>query len=85
MVCQNCGMALAPGANFCAACGSAQDQAPQTTPAPAGLRGFSPKISDPAFAAYIKKSNKFAAVFSVILAAAAIIGFTSRARRGRRA
>ena len=39
------------------------------------LVGFSSKINDPAFEKYIKNSNRWAAIFSVILAAAAIIGF----------
>ena len=41
----------------------------------AGLRGFSPRINDPAFAKYIKNSNRWAAIFSLILAVAAVVGF----------
>lgn len=41
-----------------------------------GMRGFSPRINDPAFASYIKKSNLWAGLFSVFLALAAIVGFT---------
>jgi hypothetical protein len=39
------------------------------------LVGFSPKITDPAFAKYVKDTNSWAAVFSIILAIAAVIGF----------
>lgn len=37
--------------------------------------GFSTKINDPAFAKYIKDTNRWSSVFSLILAVAAIIGF----------
>lgn len=40
-----------------------------------GSAGFSTKISDPAFAKYLKNTNKWSAIFSIILAMAAIIGF----------
>ncbi|MFZ5816001.1 MAG: hypothetical protein ACOY93_11930 [Bacillota bacterium] len=36
---------------------------------------FSDRISDPAFARYVKNSNRWAAIFSVGLAVAAVIGF----------
>lgn len=37
--------------------------------------GFSPKINDPAFAKYLKNTNRWAAIFSIVLALAAVIGF----------
>lgn len=37
--------------------------------------GFSPRISDPAFSQYVKNSNRWAAIFSLILAVAAVSGF----------
>ncbi len=37
--------------------------------------GFSPRISDPAFARYIHNSNRWAAIFSLILAVMAVVGF----------
>lgn len=40
-----------------------------------GRAGFSTKINDPAFAKYLKNTNKWSAIFSIILAIAAIIGF----------
>jgi len=46
-----------------------------TSPAKAGSVGFSQRISDPAFARYMKNTNRWAAIFSVILAFAAVIGF----------
>jgi len=39
------------------------------------LIGFSTRINDPAFAKYIKNTNRWSAIFSLILAFAAIIGF----------
>ena len=39
------------------------------------LMGFSSKINDPAFAKYLKNTNRWSAIFSIIIAAAAVIGF----------
>ena len=75
MYCTNCGTQISEGVGFCPACGSRINQAAQSAPQPAGLRGFSPRISDPAFAKYIKNSNRWSAIFSVILAVAAVVGF----------
>jgi hypothetical protein len=75
MFCTNCGTQLSGNSRFCPACGSEINQAPPSMPQPAGLRGFSPRISDPAFAIYVKSSNRWAAIFSMILAVAAVIGF----------
>ncbi|HYF90812.1 MAG TPA: hypothetical protein VD969_01060 [Symbiobacteriaceae bacterium] len=36
---------------------------------------FSPRIHDPAFARYVQNSNRWSAIFSVILAIAAVVGF----------
>lgn len=75
MYCSNCGTQISESTRFCPACGSGINQASQNTPQPVGLRGFSPRISDPAFAKYVKNSNRWAAIFSMILAVAAVIGF----------
>ena len=40
-----------------------------------GRVGYSDRITDPAFSKYIKNNNRWAVIFSLILAAAAIIGF----------
>lgn len=37
--------------------------------------GYSNRINDPAFAQYVKNNNSWSAIFSVILAVAAVIGF----------
>lgn len=74
MYCQHCGTELPESAEFCSACGSARR--PQTPEAPAGLYGFSPRINDPAFAKYIKNSNRWSAIFAAVLAVAAVVGFT---------
>ena len=39
------------------------------------LMGFSSKINDPAFAKYLKNTNRWSAIFSIIIAVAAVIGF----------
>jgi len=75
MYCANCGTQISESTSFCPACGGGINQASQSAPQPAALRGFSPRISDPAFAKYVKNSNRWAAIFSIILAVAAVIGF----------
>ena len=74
MYCVTCGTQMSESTRFCPACGSEITPASQAPQSP-GLRGFSPRISDPAFAKYIKNSNRWAAIFSLILAAVAVIGF----------
>jgi len=75
MYCANCGTQVSESTNFCPACGSEIKRASQGAPQPASLRGFSPRISDPAFAKYVKNTNRWSAIFSLILAVAAVIGF----------
>jgi len=55
----------------CQKCG-----APLRERAPEDRTGFSDKINDKAFKKYIKNSELYSAVFSVVLALAAVIGFT---------
>jgi hypothetical protein len=75
MYCANCGTQISESTSFCPACGSGINQVSQNTPQSVGLRGFSSRISDPAFAKYVKNSNRWAAIFSIILAVAAVVGF----------
>lgn len=75
MYCTSCGTQLSETAIFCPTCGTKIKQAPQNVPTSENLHGFSPRISDPAFAKYIKNSNRWSAIFSIILAVAAVIGF----------
>ncbi len=75
MYCANCGTQISESTRFCPACGGGINQAPQSTPQSAGLRGFSPRISDPAFSRYLKNTNRWSAIVSTILAIAAVIGF----------
>jgi hypothetical protein len=84
--CINCGAKINENAIFCSSCGTAvgvqSNQAPQPGnmggPAVQGTScvGFSPRISDPAFAKYLKNTNRYAAIFSIILAIIAVVGFT---------
>jgi hypothetical protein len=75
MYCTNCGTQISESTRFCPACGSEFSQPSQSAPQSVGLRGFSPRISDPAFAKYVKNSNRWAALFSIFLAVAAVVGF----------
>lgn len=77
MYCKKCGAILSENDKFCASCGAGivskfHEGNPGTI---GGSMGFSSKISDPAFAKYIKNSNRWSVIFSLILATAAIIGF----------
>ena len=74
MYCSSCGTQVSESTRFCPACGGEIKQAAQA-PQSAGLRGFSTRISDPAFAKYVKNTNRWSAIFSIILAVAAVIGF----------
>ena len=65
MYCLNCGTGISEGTRFCPACGSGIDQAAQGITSPAILRGFSHRINDPAFARYIKSSNRWSAGFYI--------------------
>lgn len=46
------------------------------------LRGFSTRINDPTFAKYIKNTNRWSAIFSIILAVAAVVGFYIAGEKG---
>lgn len=71
MFCPNCGKELENNAASCNQCGTVLNPSQIQT----GLIGFSPKINDPAFASYKKKSVTWSFVFACILAIIAIIGF----------
>ena len=77
MNCSNCGSTLEDGVRFCKFCGTAQEMDIQSKSPDQdnGLTGYSAKINDPAFAQYLKKSKRWALIFSSVLALVAIIGF----------
>lgn len=83
MFCRNCGSNLNGSSKFCTNCGSqlsgagAENTGRENSPqySPGSMVGFSQKINDPAFARYVKHSNQWSSLFSIIIAAAAIIGF----------
>ncbi|HPV99829.1 MAG TPA: zinc ribbon domain-containing protein [Oscillospiraceae bacterium] len=74
MYCPNCGAQVSENTRFCPACGGETNRTSQDAPRSAGLRGFSPRIDDPAFAKYVKKTNRWSAILSIALAVAAVIG-----------
>jgi len=71
MFCPQCGFEIQEQQYFCKNCGAAL---PQTSPA-AIPSGFSPRINDPSFDRYKKKSRQWSFLFALILAVAAIAGF----------
>ena len=77
MYCKHCGTALPDDTRFCTGCGAQTGEATDNRPPTgSGRVGYSQHIQDPAFARYLKSTNRWSAVFSVILAVAAVIGFT---------
>jgi hypothetical protein len=87
MFCRNCGAILPDNARFCTSCGAeisaapaaAQTAAPAAPSVPQGasgsLVGYSNRIHDPAFAKYVKNTNRWSVIFAVILAVVAVVGF----------
>jgi len=76
MYCKNCGIDSEDDTRFCSHCGTQTEDAFESpSPAVGGKVGYSERINDPAFARYIKDTNRWAGIFSLILAIAAVIGF----------
>lgn len=76
MYCKHCGTALPDDTRFCTGCRVSVSPAPDIRPAAGGGRiGYSQRIHDPAFDGYLKNTNRWSALFSIILAIAAVIGF----------
>lgn len=83
MYCANCGRTVSESAKFCSVCGTGlttTEQVAEPNEAVAVndkkvLIGYSTKINDPAFAKYAKSSNRWALIFSMIIALIAVIGF----------
>lgn len=76
MYCKHCGTAFTDNTRFCTGCGVQMGDPPDTCPAAGvGHIGYSERIHDPTFAGYLKNTNRWSAIFSVILAVAVIIGF----------
>jgi len=69
--CPACGEQVEPNGSVCTKCGT-----PLQMRAPQALTGFSDKINDKAFKKYVKNSDLYSAVFSVVLAVAAVAGFS---------
>ncbi len=76
MYCNHCGVQLLEDAKFCDVCGEQNGAAKQTASVlSGGSVGYSARINDPAFAGYVKNTNRWAAIFSGIMAVAAVAGF----------
>lgn len=77
MHCPHCGKAGPRNMRFCTYCGGKLNQdSPASSKLKPGLVGFSAKINDPAFSRYVRHANLWSAIFSGMLAVAAVIGFT---------
>ena len=76
MYCKHCRTALPEDTRFCTDCGVQLGSPPGSRPAAGGgCIGYSERIHDPAFARYLKNTNRWSAIFSMILAIASVIGF----------
>ena len=75
MYCNQCGSVWTDDMKFCFVCGAAKPVEEEQRPPQTGRVGFSEGIHDPSFAQYFKNNNRWSAIFSLILAAAAVIGF----------
>ena len=76
MYCNNCGAQLSDEAFFCGSCGAETPVHPEFgAEVSRGPIGYSSRINDPAFAKYLKNTNRWAVLFSLILAIAALLGF----------
>ncbi|MGI6782945.1 MAG: zinc-ribbon domain-containing protein [Aminivibrio sp.] len=73
MKCVKCGAALSEGAPICSACG-AEQKGPAASGKGGGV-GYSARINDPAFKKYVKNTNRWAAIFSAVIAAIAVGAF----------
>lgn len=81
MYCNSCGSQISDTAQFCTYCGNqvaVANNAPIYTNSYTtynGSIGYSSRINDPAFAKYVKNSDRYAGIFGIMLAIAAVIGF----------
>ena len=78
MHCKHCGTTLPDNTRFCTCCGAQTSSEANSHPvATSGGRiGYSERIHSPAFAGYLKNTNRWSAIFSAVLAVAAVVGFT---------
>ncbi|MEA4816423.1 MAG: zinc ribbon domain-containing protein [Lachnospiraceae bacterium] len=75
MYCKNCGAVISENTKFCNSCGQPVSNDSPVQAGKTGKIGYSSKVNDPAFAAYLKNSNRWSAIFSVIIAVIAVVGF----------
>lgn len=77
MYCEQCGSLIEASSAFCSVCGRKVSVSENVLPKHAKLQpGYTNRINDPAFAKYLKQSNKWASLFSFILAVIAFVGFS---------
>lgn len=72
----DCGATLPNNTRFCTVCGAQINDKPSNLfSGEVGRIGYSERINDPAFALYLKNTNRWSAIFSMVLAVAAVLGF----------
>lgn len=78
MFCQFCGAVISEDDRFCNSCGKAKQNNGNINENQSmrNMIGFSSRINDPKFKKYIKDSNSWSAIFTIILAVIAVVGFT---------
>lgn len=80
MYCSNCGQEINTEMKYCPSCGEplnepSRDYNRDTSIINNASLGYSNKISDPLFKKYVKNTNRYAMIFSFIIAIIAIVGF----------
>ncbi len=76
--CPQCGKTNSQEDIYCSACGHTlnKDSTEATKVQMQTRVGYSTRINDPAFSLYVRKSNRWAVIFALILAVIAFVGFT---------
>lgn len=80
MYCEHCGSLISEDDKFCKSCGKeiigGEDKNKTIVNSTINRIGYSDKINDPMFKKYLKNNNRWSAIFSLVLAIIAFIGFT---------
>ena len=75
MNCKNCGVKLSENEKICSNCGNEVEENTIIDDGNISRLGYSSRISDPAFAKYVKNANKYTLIISIIIGVCIIIGF----------
>lgn len=75
MLCRQCGESLQKGIAVCGSCGTVLPASTAGGSHSGGCVGYSDRIHDAAFARYLRNTNRWAGIFSILLATVAVTGF----------